>query len=211
MVSRYPIGQDRSADWTAPVPPPAPSPVPPPFPVVEAPPTGIPTTYPISRIGLWILVVGVVILGAGVIASGVQFQLLASGYYTGTNAFLQLELGYAVEDLAAGVGVVLAAIGWVVDRRSIDRARGTESSGDFGLRALVGFVLIMIGALMVASCAFFFGSIEYSVYSMTPVTWLQPWQYATFEVTAGVGVLVILAGWVLHHVAVLNWTETHPG
>jgi hypothetical protein len=150
-------------------------------------------------------------IAVSVLVTGIQEYLLTTGYYNSINGFQQFDLVAGIADLLLGFGVIVAGIGWILDRRMIDGARGLSSLPELRFRAMLGHFIIALGAVVLAFVALFWAYLELCVYYTISITWLPDWTLAALELVAGVGILVLAIGWMVHHSAVLTWTERHPG
>ena len=148
---------------------------------------------------------GPVLIVLGLCLISLQFLFSAYVYNEITNSptnfnFKTTELLYALGWFAEGLGIVLASVGWTVDKRATARSLGAAGPGESKGRTLAGQVVAILGAIIAAIGAFTIGVIEFSVYAsvtLMPPLWLVTFVYATL----GVGVLAIAAGWALYRSA----------
>lgn len=171
------------------------------------PPSGSAGAGRISRVGLGVLVFGVLLIAGGVFFESIDAYEIVNGGTPFFGTFRGFELTALVESFLFGLGLVVATIGWILDRSALDSACHGSVSNGFRTRTRVGLALVGVGALMIATVPFIDTIVAWSEYQSAPLTWLTENDLIGAEVTAGLGVIVLLIGWATHHLAILRLTE----
>jgi hypothetical protein len=136
-------------------------------------------------------------LGVGLLA--VSFLISAYVTYSLTNSsvnvnFQTIELEMAMAQLFLALGVLVASTGWVFEKRVIARVLGFSTRSGPTTRRLVGQIVVLLGALIVAGATLYFSIIEFAV-SYNVTLNLPNWTLSLIYTLEGVGVLAVAVGW----------------
>ncbi len=139
-------------------------------------------------------------LGLGLLS--LYFLLSSVAYYEVTtspssNSFqwvlLSLGLGYVF----VAAGVLLAATGWLLDKRETVRVQEVSTQSERTMSRRAGQVLVLLGASAIAAGFLFLGVIELDAYYNVTFS-LPTWTLSLDYAVEGVGVLAVAAGWWIH-------------
>ncbi len=138
----------------------------------------------------------------GVLVVSIGFLInAASSYWEATSLqpfnpnfnFKLYEQELAASYFVIGVGVLIVAIGWVLSQRG-SSASGATLGYRRATRELVGMILVLTGASLVAGWTVFLGAVEWASVSGVNLH-LPDWFIALDGLFVGLGLLLWGAGW----------------
>ena len=147
--------------------------------------------------------IGPILFVTGVVLLSVDFFLSAAAYYEIYNSssvysFQSIELAYGLGEVFTAIGVLLAATGWVVGKRSAARIRESPIPRQASPLLGIGQAIVLLGAGMIAVVSVYLGTLELTVYVniyLTEPWWIFPLLYSI----DGAGIVALACGWLIHY------------
>lgn len=170
------------------------------------PPRESPRIEPVPRAGAVLILCGLVAIGVAAILLGYYYTVPIDDLISNTTAVTIL---YSSSSLLAGIGVILVAVGWGLDQKAVRALRPPGPTYRPGARWVGRLVLIPLGAACIAGVEFYFVAIAWAELAGVYL-YLTEDTFGVLEYVIGLGVLLLAAGWFLHHSDTLRRLESSP-
>jgi hypothetical protein len=157
------------------------------------------TTVPMSpprqfRVGPILFTLGIALISLSfLVNSYAYYEILHS---SSGSTFQGIELAFGLGEVFTAVGVLLASVGWLLDKQASARVQGIAQT-DRTARRFAGLVMVLLGAAAIAGATLYLGALDLAAYYQVTIT-LPNWAISFIYAVEGAGVLGIAAGWAIH-------------
>jgi hypothetical protein len=156
----------------------------------------------ISRAGSVSFVAGILLVGFGFLCFAEQYNIFQNGGPFSTTFELWGSAGYVL----AGMGGIIAGIGWVFDQLSIAGVAGSTAPPGGPGRSLTGFVLVLLGVALIGFDCFYQAIPGLAAYYHLQYT-LTISNISASYVGIFAGFLLVGVGWLLPHLNLIDRIE----